>query len=93
MAAVEGAADDLIQLAEVTSGSPPSWAAEVGAVRARGEATSRSQLAITGTDLLALGIPAGPELGRLLTRLLETVIEDPTRNTREGLLALAGTLR
>jgi tRNA nucleotidyltransferase (CCA-adding enzyme) len=93
MAAVEGAADDLLSLAGLTLGSPPPWAGIVGGIRERGEATSRGQLAITGADLLALGIPAGPELGRLLTRLLDAVLEDPSRNTRDGLLALAGTWR
>ena len=93
MAVVEAAADDLLHLAELTLGAPPRWAAVVGGVRARGEATSRSQLAITGADLLALGIPAGPELGRLLSRLLDAVLEDPARNTRERLLALAGAWR
>jgi len=93
MASVDAAADDLLHLAELTVGSPPPWAAVVGGIRARREATSRSQLAITGADLLALGIPAGPELGRLLTRLLDQALEDPARNTREGLLALAGTLQ
>ena len=93
MATVEDAADDLLHLAELLAGSPPSWAAVVAGIRARGEATRRGQLAITGADLLALGIPAGPELGRLLSRLLEAVLEDPARNTREGLLALAGTAR
>lgn len=93
MAAVEDAADDLLHRAELLAGSPPSWAAVVAGIRGRGEATRRGQLAITGADLLALGIPAGPELGRLLTRLLDAVLEDPARNTREGLLALAGTAR
>lgn len=93
MATVEDAADDLLHLAELLAGSPPPWAAVVAGIRTRGEATRRGQLAITGADLLALGIPAGPELGRLLTRLLEAVLEDPARNTREGLLALAGTAR
>ena len=92
MATVEGAADDLLLLTELRLGSPPPWGVVLGGIRARGEATSRSQLAITGADLLALGIPAGPELGRRLTRLLDLVLEDPARNTREHLLALAGSL-
>jgi hypothetical protein len=93
MAAAEAATDDLLQLATLMAGSPPPWVAVVGGIRARSEATSRSQLAITGADLLGLGIPAGPELGRLLSRLLDAVLEDPARNTRERLLALAGAWR
>lgn len=92
MAAVEGAADDLMELAGLLGGSPPEWTATVAGVRSRGEATTRSQLAVTGADLMAQGISAGPELGRLLSRLLEAVLEDPSQNTRDRLLLLAGKL-
>jgi hypothetical protein len=48
-----------------------------------------ADLAVDGDDLRRVGIPAGPALGRMLARLLEWVIDDPTRNTREALLAYA----
>jgi len=38
---------------------------------------------------MEIGIPAGPAVGTVLRRLLEFVIEDPARNTREFLLAQA----
>jgi tRNA nucleotidyltransferase (CCA-adding enzyme) len=47
-----------------------------------------ADLAIGGIDLEQLGIK-GPAVGRVLRRLLEMVINDPTVNTRERLLALA----
>jgi tRNA nucleotidyltransferase (CCA-adding enzyme) len=48
------------------------------------------QLAITGDDLVTqLRIPPGPAIGRLLAALLEAVLDDPTLNSREQLLALA----
>jgi tRNA nucleotidyltransferase (CCA-adding enzyme) len=48
------------------------------------------QLAISGDDLVThLGIPPGPAIGRLLAALLDAVVEDPTLNSREQLLALA----
>ncbi|MBA3689138.1 MAG: CCA tRNA nucleotidyltransferase [Chloroflexi bacterium] len=48
------------------------------------------QLAMTGDDLVAqLQIPPGPAIGRLLAALLDAVLEDPTLNSREQLLALA----
>jgi poly(A) polymerase/tRNA nucleotidyltransferase (CCA-adding enzyme) len=50
-------------------------------------------LAIGGDDLLALGYPAGPELGRALTTLLDEVVHDPALNTREALLKRAEELR
>jgi tRNA nucleotidyltransferase (CCA-adding enzyme) len=46
-------------------------------------------LAIDGSDLLALGYGEGPELGRVLDSLLDAVVEDPSLNTREQLLERA----
>ena len=89
MAEAQDAADDLIQLAGLRAGGVPEWSAVVAGIRSRGEATSRAGLAVSGADLLAIGVPAGPELGRLLSRLLDAVLEDPALNTREALLALA----
>jgi tRNA nucleotidyltransferase (CCA-adding enzyme) len=93
LARVGDAADDLIHLGELRRGHLPAWAGMVGESRTRGEATSRAQLAITGDDLRAAGIPPGPELGRLIEKLLEAVVEDPSRNTRDSLLALARSWR
>lgn len=52
------------------------------------ECLSLKDLAVTGSDLIALGIPAGKEIGVLLNELLELVLEEPRRNTREELLAV-----
>ena len=46
-------------------------------------------LAIDGDDLRGVGIRNGPEVGATLKRLLELVLADPSRNTRESLLAAA----
>lgn len=54
-----------------------------------GHAIEIADLAVDGDDLRRAGIAAGPQLGRTLHRLLEAVIEDPSCNTREALLALA----
>ena len=44
-------------------------------------------LAVDGADVMrVLGVPPGPEVGRVLSGLLEEVLEDPSRNTRERLL-------
>lgn len=53
-----------------------------------GECFSLKHLAITGDDLLALGLK-GPELGEMLKFLLEYVMEYPDNNKREILLELA----
>ncbi len=52
-----------------------------------------SDLAVDGGDLLSEGFEQGPALGRALQALLDEVVEEPSRNTREWLLARAGELR
>jgi tRNA nucleotidyltransferase (CCA-adding enzyme) len=44
-------------------------------------------LAIDGADLKQLGLRPGPRFGEILRDLLEHVIDDPSLNTREQLLA------
>lgn len=87
LARTGAAADDLLRLRELTHGGPAPWAAEVEGVRARGEATTRKELAVTGADLLAAGLH-GPAIGEALDRLLERVLDDPALNRRDALLAL-----
>jgi tRNA nucleotidyltransferase (CCA-adding enzyme) len=43
-------------------------------------------LAIDGNDLMAVGIPPSPQIRQILQGLLDEVLEDPKRNTREYLL-------
>lgn len=43
-------------------------------------------LAITGSDLIAIGMKPGKEIGETLHRLLELVLEDPAQNTKGNLL-------
>lgn len=92
MAAVGDAADDFAILWLLRHGTEPDWAPIVRGVRERGEAIARSALAINGSDLIGLGMPAGPQLGMLLDRLLSLVVDDPSLNTRDTLLARARTL-
>ncbi len=49
-------------------------------------------LEITGKDLIKLGIKPGPELGRILSELLEAVIINPKKNTYEILVEEAKEL-
>lgn len=47
-------------------------------------------LAVTGRDLIdEAGMKPGKEIGEVLNRLLEVVLEEPEKNTRETLLAIA----
>lgn len=89
MAAVGDAAEDLSMLWRLRHGSAPPWDGAMRGIRERGDPLTRKQLAITGLDLREAGVPAGPEMGALLDRLLALVVDDPALNTRETLLARA----
>lgn len=43
-------------------------------------------LAVNGSDLIAMGIKPGKEIGVILKNLLDEVLEDPSRNQKELLL-------
>jgi tRNA nucleotidyltransferase (CCA-adding enzyme) len=91
MAAVGAAEEDLLTLWHLRTGSSAPWGEGVRAIRGRGEATSRGQLAVSGNDLIEAGVPKGPRLGQVLDQLLDAVLDDPTLNTREALLQRAKT--
>ena len=55
----------------------------------RGSPLGLKDLAVNGDDLRRIGIAPGPAMGRILNDLLQSVLDDPARNTREGLLAAA----
>jgi putative nucleotidyltransferase with HDIG domain len=61
----------------------------VNAILAQKRALSLKDLAVSGSDLIALGITPGPRLGVILNELLETVIDDPELNVKEKLLEIA----
>ncbi|HVS84822.1 MAG TPA: hypothetical protein VHD91_04255, partial [Gaiellaceae bacterium] len=46
-------------------------------------------LAISGDDVIALGMAPGPRVGQLLNELLDEVVDEPALNTREELLERA----
>ncbi|MGQ0538363.1 MAG: CCA tRNA nucleotidyltransferase [Gemmatimonadaceae bacterium] len=48
-----------------------------------------ADLAIDGSDLLEAGVAPGPQVGQILAVLLDDVLQDPSCNTRETLLARA----
>ncbi len=90
MAAVGSVAAARAPHAAIGGGREPAWVATWREVRARGDATSRAELAIGGDELVAAGIAEpGPALGRLLDRLLDAVLRDPELNAHDRLLALA----
>ena len=52
----------------------------------RGDCIAIGMLAVNGQDLMAAGVPKGPEIGRILQALLQEVLADPKRNERGYLL-------
>lgn len=57
----------------------------ISEVRAKDMVLKITDLAIDGNDLKAMGVPVGPEMGRILTTILTKVIDDPGLNEKEQL--------
>ena len=62
-------------------------------ILAESQAFTLRDLAVSGRDLMAMGIAPGKTLGKILNELLESVLDDPGLNTRDGLLGIAEKLR
>ena len=84
LAAAGQYADDLLALLPAPR-SPLTQA--VAKIRAANPPLTLKDLAVKGDDLIAAGVRPGPDVGETLARLLEEVLEDPARNTREYLLS------
>ncbi len=54
----------------------------------RGECTCLAELAVTGNDLIAAGVPKGREIGKTLAFLLDLVLKDPEKNQKDVLIGL-----
>lgn len=54
-------------------------------ILAKNQCVSLKTLAITGKDLMGMGVPQGKEIGVILQKLLEDVMEQPEHNTKEYL--------
>jgi tRNA nucleotidyltransferase (CCA-adding enzyme) len=66
--------------------------AHVGRIVESGAALSVRDLAISGRDLIAAGLEPGPVFGKIFVVLLDEVVEDPSKNDRDLLLARASEL-
>ena len=51
----------------------------------RGDCVSLKNLAITGRELIAMGVPAGRQMGEILNSILMLVLDNPQLNDREQL--------
>lgn len=89
----------LVQCADVLSQNPVTIAPKLERILAVEEIyrkmmeteapLSIRELAVSGSDLIALGLAPGPQIGELLKILLSIVLDDPKQNTREVLLGFA----
>lgn len=52
-----------------------------------------AMLAVNGSDLLAAGVRNGPEIGNILNRLLDAVIDEVCSNDKESLLSYVATIK
>ncbi len=59
---------------------------EAEGILAEKQCFSLKDLAVNGRDVLAAGVPPGPEVGAVLDRLLEAVLSGEAPNRREALL-------
>lgn len=66
--------------------------AAVTALFAPGICYNVATLAVSGTDLLAAGIPAGPKIGQILRTLTDAVIAGEIKNDRATLIRAARSL-
>ncbi|WP_191014811.1 CCA tRNA nucleotidyltransferase [Treponema zioleckii] len=61
-------------------------------VQAQKSAVSLKDMAVNGSDLISIGIPAGKKIGIILNELFQCILDDPNMNEREQLLNVAKKL-
>lgn len=91
-----------VQKADVLSQNPAYYDENLGKLEKirecfaeiirKNQCTTIKQLEINGFDLIELGIAQGKKIGEILGTLLELVIEEPEKNTRQWLLEKAKLL-
>lgn len=81
--------DLALPLLRIAAAHGKNTAALQALVKASAEAddcVKLSDLAVDGQALMAIGVPRGRAVGEMLTALLETVLDDPSKNTKERLI-------
>ena len=61
-------------------------------IQEENSAFTLKSLAVSGKDLMEIGIPSGKLIGKILDSLLETVLDDPKQNSKDVLLNIAKKL-
>ena len=78
------AVDDVVAI-RLAEGEGDVLKAAVSEIRESGAALSIRDLAIDGADLMRMGIPQGPEMGKIMRELLNAVLDDPRLNSKREL--------
>lgn len=79
--------DNLILLKQSVGAEPLEEVIRLsGEIRKAGDCISLKTMAVTGKDLIEAGLKPGRELGVILNRMFEQVLEHPEYNTKEYLL-------
>jgi tRNA nucleotidyltransferase (CCA-adding enzyme) len=85
-----------LQKADILGSAPPFEFAEleqmqleISNIMHSHQPLELKDLAVSGSDLIALGYTPGPNLGEALQKLLDVVLENPAKNQREVLLEIA----
>lgn len=66
-----------------------AWKRMYAEVIRQKQCVTLKELAVSGSDLIAAGMKPGREMGDVLQKLLELVLEEPSLNTREELMERA----
>ena len=64
----------------------------INKIQEENSAFTLKSLAVSGKDLMDVGIPSGKTIGNILNSLLETVLDDPNQNNKDILLNIAKNL-
>jgi tRNA nucleotidyltransferase (CCA-adding enzyme) len=56
------------------------------------ECFNKKDLAINGTDLIKLGYPEGKEIGEVINKLVEMVLDNPKLNNRDSLMEIVKSI-
>lgn len=62
-------------------------------IKANDQCISLKQLELNGRDLIDMGIAKGPEIGIILNKLLDIVIEEPNKNDKEQLIEIVKQIK
>ena len=65
------------------------WCDQIRYTLEHNECISIQELAVNGQELLEMGVPSGPQMTKILNFLLECVLVEPEKNTKDYLQRLA----